>query len=285
MELTDLRGLLALADTGSIKAAAVSLGLSRATLRRRIQSLEQDVGVALVSAGESRVALTDAGALCVREGRRLVRDSDDLAALVRSAGTEPTGVLRIATPIGSAGPEIGMALRWFAAHVPQLRFELRFTDDPAGALLDGADAAVLFGSYPMGDWTVSSLGTAGLGAYAHRNYLARSGPLATVEDLASHRLLHGTAVPLPSSTWPLTSGGTVAIEPWLATTDLDVVRQSVQEGLGIGLILDDLADDLVRVLPHAVGMEVPLWALTTPFGAKRPRVRAFLDAARAYMAS
>ena len=284
MELAGIRALVAVSETGSIKAAAAHLTISRATLRRRIQALEQELGVALMRAGESRVSLTEAGRRCVHEGRMLVRQTDDLAALLRVEGTAPSGLLRIAAPIGSVGPEVGAGLRYFAARFPQVRFELWFTADPAAALLQGAELAILFDRYPLGDWKVSSLGVLGWRAYAHPMYLRTAGPVRDLDDLARHRLLHGTAVPLPPAAWPLRAGGTVPIEPWLTTTDLDVVRQAVLDGLGIGLVLDDAEDELEPVLPDHIGMEVTTWALTPPSGAQLPRVRAFIEAARAYLA-
>ena len=284
MNLADIQGLIALSQAGSLKGAAAQLGVSRATLRRHLRALERHLGVALTSAGESRVELTEAGALCVEEGRRLLREAEDLKARIRVKGTQPSGHVRIATPIGSAGPEIALAIRHYAARYPELRFDLWFTADPVAALVSGADVAILFGAYPLGDWKVTSLGKVQLGAFAHADYLAEAGPLCNLDDLAQHRLLHATSVPTPSSTWPTWGGGAVRIEPWLTTTDMDAVRQSVIAGLGVGLVIDDIVGDEVQpVLPEVVGMDVPLWALTTPVGATLPRVRAVVEGARTFM--
>lgn len=97
-------------------------------------------------------------------------------------------------------------------------------------------------------------------------------------------LLHATLGPLLPAAWPLQEGGQVSIEPWLQTTDLDAVRQGVQAALGVGLVLDELAGELVPVLDNTIGTQLDVWALTTPLGAKLPRVRAFVEAARAYLA-
>ncbi|MEO0601818.1 MAG: LysR family transcriptional regulator [Myxococcota bacterium] len=284
MDLMDIRCLIALAEAGSIKGGAAALAVSRATLRRRLRSLEDDVGVALISTGESRVALTESGELCVEGGRRLLRQADDLRARIREEGTRPSGLVRVATPIGSAGPELAEAIRQYADHYPELRFDLWFTPDPVAALLDGADVAVLFGTYPVGDWIVTSLGKTRLQAFAHPAYLDVAGRPRRLDDLRRHRLLHATSVPTPSSTWPTWRDGAVRIDPWFSTTDLDAVRQAVVAGLGVGLVTDDaVGDDLEPVLPEVVGMDVPLWALTTPVGAKLPRVRAVVEGARAFM--
>lgn len=284
MDLTEEHCLIALADRGTIKGAAMALGLARATVRRRIQALERRLGIALTSGGDQSVALTEAGMLYVEEARTLVRHAEDLETLVRTKGTVPSGRVCIATPIGSAGPELALALRILAVHYPALRFELRFTADPVGALAAGADMAIVFGQYPLGNWTVTSLGVVHLGAFAHRAYLAEAVPLRTPADLAQHRVLHTTSLPTAPLTWPTLDGGTVPVDPWLVTTDLDAVRQAVVAGLGVGLMFADLPkDELEPVLPGVVGMAFKLWALTTPVGAKLARVRAVIEGARRYL--
>ncbi|MEN0068525.1 MAG: LysR family transcriptional regulator [Myxococcota bacterium] len=284
MDLADIQGLITLAEAGSLKGAAARLGMSRATLRRRIRALEKQLGVALTSAGESRVELTEAGAVCVDGGRRLLREARDLEAWIRAKGTQPSGRVRIALPIGSAGPEIALAIQHYATRYPELRFDLWFTADPVSALIAGADLAILFGAYPVGDWKVTSLGRLRLGAFAHREYLLDAGRPQSLDDLARHRLLHATSVPTPASTWPTWGGGALQIDPWLTTTDMDAVRQAVEARLGVGLLSDDLiGDQLEPVLVEVIGMNVPLWALTTPVGATLPRVRAVVEGARSFM--
>ena len=285
MDFTEERCLIALADRGTITAAAAELGLARATVRRRIQALEKRLGVALTSGGELRVELTESGALYVERSRFLVRQAEDLQALVRTKGRVPTGRVRIASPIGSAGPEIAIALKHLASRYPDLRYELWFTANPVEALASGADLAVLFGHYPLGDWKVTALGVAHVRAFAHPEYLHGAGRPLTLDDLADHRLLHATSLPLAASTWPTLDGGTIPIDPWLTTTDLDAVRQAVTAGLGVGLVLADVADpSLEPVLPTVLGSPIKLWALTTPAGAKLARVRAVIDGARRYLA-
>ncbi len=284
MDLTEDRCLIALADRGTIKGAAAELGLSRATVRRRIQALERRLGVALMSAGDLQVELTDAGALYVEESRYLVRHAADLEALIRTRGTVPSGRVRLATPIGSAGTEFAIVLEQLAIRYPDLRFELWFTDDPVMALASGADLAIVFGQYPLGDWRVTALGDVHLRAFASPDYLARAGQARTLDDLRHHRLLHATALPTKASTWPTLDGGTVPIDPWLTTTDMDAVRQAVVASLGVGLVFADLVESTLKpVLPHVIGATLKAWALTTPVGAKLARVRAVIDEARRYL--
>ncbi len=62
MNLDELRAFVAVAETGSIVAAARSLNFARATLRRRLDELEARAGLPLLYRTAQGVTLTEAGA-------------------------------------------------------------------------------------------------------------------------------------------------------------------------------------------------------------------------------
>jgi molybdate transport repressor ModE-like protein len=66
MKMHQLRDLLAIAETGSINAAARYLGMSQPALSRSIRSLEKDVGTPLLERQATGAALTPMGSLLVR---------------------------------------------------------------------------------------------------------------------------------------------------------------------------------------------------------------------------
>ena len=87
MNLDELRAFLAVAELGSMAAAAERLGLSRATLRRRVNALEARAGVDLFERDHQGARLTLAGAVLQRRGAALL---DESQALLRSlSGYEP----------------------------------------------------------------------------------------------------------------------------------------------------------------------------------------------------
>src|SRR5438034_611891 len=92
----DLELFVALADTGSLTAAARVCGLTRATIARRLATLEERLGVPLVNRTTRELSLTEAGNV-FREGCRdtLTRFREAEAA-VHQLGGKPRGQLRIA---------------------------------------------------------------------------------------------------------------------------------------------------------------------------------------------
>jgi DNA-binding transcriptional LysR family regulator len=88
-ELDELRAFLAVIDAGSVKAAAVDLGVPRSTLRRRLESLEQRVGVALLWTDATGAYPTPAARLLLSDGASLLESYGSLVDQARRAAKRP----------------------------------------------------------------------------------------------------------------------------------------------------------------------------------------------------
>src|SRR5215472_222555 len=87
MNTRDLEAFLAVVETGSIVGASVRLHLTQPGVSRRIQSLEERLGVALLDRQSKPLKPTAAGREAYEHGRRVLRSLDDLKAGVSPAGT------------------------------------------------------------------------------------------------------------------------------------------------------------------------------------------------------
>lgn len=83
-ELNELRGFCAAADLGSVGRAALRLRISQPALSKRIQGLEQLVGVKLLRRSPRGVSLTPAGRRLYEEARRVLAQADTLEQVVLS---------------------------------------------------------------------------------------------------------------------------------------------------------------------------------------------------------
>jgi DNA-binding transcriptional LysR family regulator len=61
MDWDDVRHFLALARTGSVRAAGAALGVSHSTVARRVEGLEQRLGARLFDRHRDGYMLSDAG--------------------------------------------------------------------------------------------------------------------------------------------------------------------------------------------------------------------------------
>ena len=88
MNTRDLEAFLAVVETGSIVGASVRLHLTQPGVSRRIQSLEEQLGVALLDRQSKPLKPTAAGRETYAQGRRMLRVLDDL-----KTGLSPEGVV------------------------------------------------------------------------------------------------------------------------------------------------------------------------------------------------
>jgi DNA-binding transcriptional LysR family regulator len=88
MNTRDLEAFLAVVETGSIVGASARLHLTQPGVSRRIQSLEEQLGVALLDRQSKPLKPTAAGRETYAHGRRVLRVLDDL-----KTGLSPRGVV------------------------------------------------------------------------------------------------------------------------------------------------------------------------------------------------
>jgi DNA-binding transcriptional LysR family regulator len=81
-DLGDLRTLVAAADSGTLGRAAIRLRVSQPALSKRLQALEQLVGVELLERSQRGVTLTPAGRMLYEQARPLLAQAELLDSVV-----------------------------------------------------------------------------------------------------------------------------------------------------------------------------------------------------------
>ncbi|MFT3914023.1 MAG: LysR family transcriptional regulator [Anaeromyxobacteraceae bacterium] len=120
----DVPLFLAVAETGSVSAAARRLRLSQATASRRLAELEDAVGGRLFRRSVTGAALTAAGERLLEPARRMAEWGAELArAAERSAGG-PTGLVRLAATPLVAFEFVAPFAAWLSREEPGLRLEV-----------------------------------------------------------------------------------------------------------------------------------------------------------------
>jgi DNA-binding transcriptional LysR family regulator len=288
MDLDETRTLLALAEEGSVSGAAERMGVSRATVRRRLAALEARVGVSLARSTEAGVELTAAGELYARHARAPVRELEAIGQLAERAGQDPAGTLDVALPVGASRRLGPLFVRRLLTAWPDLRVRLRATPDPVKHLSHGADAALTLTLPTAGELVVVAIGRITTGLYGSPDYVARMGQPRSLGDLAQHTLLHTildaeaaphTLAQHSEVRWPLRAGGDVSVTPRILSTDNEFIQGCVADGMGIAILPDYAARGLVPLLSDAVGLAATVWGVTTRAGTHLPRVRAGLEVA------
>lgn len=125
MKLSQIRQLLAIADKGSVRAAARHLDVSQPQLTRSMQELEHELGVTLFERGARGVALTAIGLRFLDRAKTInseVRRAQEEIAQLRG---DTAGTLQVCM---STVPHIALypyALREFRLRYPDVMMDLR----------------------------------------------------------------------------------------------------------------------------------------------------------------
>jgi DNA-binding transcriptional LysR family regulator len=120
----DLRIFLAVAETGSVTAAARRLKVGQPTVSRRLAGLEYLLGVALFRRSAGGSSLTAAGEQLLLPARRMAEWAGEVGRAADASGGAPSGIVRVTAAPGVAADFVAPFASWLAAKHPGLRLEV-----------------------------------------------------------------------------------------------------------------------------------------------------------------
>jgi DNA-binding transcriptional LysR family regulator len=143
-DLADLRGFVAVAELGSFRAAAETIHLSQPALSRRIDKLEDALGVRLFDRDTRNVNLTAVGRAFARRARVLLDDLDTTLLGIREVATSRAGEVTIACVPSAVYYFLPPVIRQYHDMYPRIRVSI--IDASANEVLE----AVLHGEADFG---------------------------------------------------------------------------------------------------------------------------------------
>jgi DNA-binding transcriptional LysR family regulator len=226
---------------------------------RRLARLEQRLGVRLLRRTTRSLVLTDAGTAFYRHARIVLDAVAHAEESVRRTDDSVRGDLRVSLPPMADGSIYALLCEFAAAH-PHLRLHLHFSAEQVDLRRDGYDVALRAGSAIEPGLIARTLARMPLIAAASPAYLAAWGVPRTTHELKQHRCLLGFARgALPTTHWPLVSGGQLRVEGALTSNDVIFLCDAAVRSQGIALLPTVIASprlaegSLVQVLAGKVG--------------------------------
>lgn len=143
--LADLNIFLTIMRRGSMRQAAIELGVTVSALSHRLRKLEDDLGVRLLNRTSRSITPTEAGEALSAQleiGFRVIGDSLD--ALERHRDF-PTGRLRINALRDAARLILAPVLRRYTADFPEMHLDVIVDDHLVDIVSQGFDAGVRYG--------------------------------------------------------------------------------------------------------------------------------------------
>ena len=123
MKISEIRAFLAVAEAGSMHAAAARLNLTQPAVSRLIQRLEAELGAVLFDRTSKPPTLTPAGHQALAHGRRVVQALDDLSGSV-AEGADPHGSFRLGVSLGLSQLVLNEPLDSLRRQFPGLVFQV-----------------------------------------------------------------------------------------------------------------------------------------------------------------
>lgn len=276
-----IRSFLAVLDQGSLLGAARVLQMSQPTVGRHVAELEIQLGVVLFErTGRGLVPTTLALQLAVA-ARAMEAGALQLTRTLSGAQTQTSGTVRITASVPVAAFLMPAVLAQLRMALPEIQVELVSSNQVSNLLRREADIAVRMVRPEQATLVARKLGNVGLGAYAHRSYLARRGAPRTAADLLQHDLIGSDTDPAILQGFQALGFPVVRDAFVLRTDDFVVQWQAVRAGLGVGFCSDYIArtdPDVLRVLPGLLNIApLPMWLAVHREIRTSHRIRAVFD--------
>ena len=234
--LKQLESFVAVATKGSLTAAAGAEGVAPAVIGRRIDALEERLGVRLLLRTTRRITLTHEGSAFLEDCQRILADITNAEASVSAGGIKASGALRITAPAGFGRRHVAPLMPAFLARHPDVQLSLNLSDRVVDIAREGVDCAVRVGDMPDSSLVSVRLADNRRLCVATPAYLKRAGVPQQPADLARHECLTLSSDASQTRGWAFMVGGQVAhLRPSgrIDCSDGQVLHAWCLQGMGI----------------------------------------------------
>jgi LysR family transcriptional regulator for bpeEF and oprC len=285
----------AVAEAGSMSAAARRLGLANATVTTVLRNLETHLGAALVHRSTRRLRLTEAGAALYPQCRDILARVAAAEACARDDPGRLSGVLRVHMPIAVGHAVLAPAMADFTAAHPGVQLVTLLGNESGNLLRDGFDIAVRIDEVEGAELIARPLYRGRHVLCASPGFLDRHGVLDSPGALDPTHCLGfvNSAMGTPRR-WGFQRGAdTTRVTPAasLAFNSSDALMRAAARGAGFVYVLDLLVRPLLdrgtltALLPGWETEEQTFYVVYPRTRFVPPKVRAFADLlARAFPA-
>jgi DNA-binding transcriptional LysR family regulator len=287
-DLNDLYYFAQVVEHGSYAAAGRALGIPKSKLSRRVQALEEQLGVRLLQRSTRKLAVTEIGQDYYRHCVAMLVEADAAQEAIERSRSAPQGLIRVSAPPALICFEVGTMIARYMAANPLVTIELDSTSRRVDVIGEGIDVALRVRFPPL---EASELVMRTLGESMQRM-------------VASPELVKGLSLPLvpadlsalpsldlrpltPTHIWELNGadGASVRIvhKPRLVTDDMAQLLEAAIAGVGVAKLPSMVVDD--HIASGRLVNVTPAWAprsgvIHAVFPSRRgllPSVRSFID--------
>ena len=284
--LKQIESFTAVATKGSLTAAARAENVAPAVIGRRIDALEERLGVKLLVRTTRKITLTHEGSAFLEDCQRLLADLANAEASVSAGGVKASGHLRVTAPAGFGRRHVAPLVPKFIAAHPDVSLSLNLSDRVVDIVNEGFDCSVRVGDLPDSSLVSVRLADNRRQCVAAPAYLQRAGTPASPAELSQHECLTLSSNASQTRGWAfMVDGELTHLRPSgrLDCSDGQVLHEWCLGGLGIAwrstweVEADIAAGRLVAVLDDFVAPPNGIYAVFPQRKHLPLRVRLWID--------
>lgn len=275
-----VQAFLAVAETGSLSAAARALERSQPTLGRQIRALEEQLGGELFHRQPRGLDLTETGAALLQPARSMREAANAMALAVAGRDEGLEGSVRITASVAVTVFHLPRILAEIRQAEPRIALDIVPSDRSSNLLYREADIAIRMYRPTQQDLVTRHLGDTAVGIFAARSYLRRRGQPRTLAEAAGHDIIGQDRETLVLD--GMRALGLTASRDLFAFRCDDVATswQLVRAGAGLGFLQRSLGlrdPELVEIDLGIALPTLPVWLTAHEAMRRTPRIRRVWD--------
>ncbi|MGL5447231.1 MAG: LysR family transcriptional regulator [Rhabdaerophilum sp.] len=278
----DFRLVKAIADARSLGGAAEALTVNNSTVFRRLNTLEDQLGVRIFERARTGYMLTSAGEEMVALATRMSESIIEFERRIAGQDVRPSGELRVTTTDTMFSDLIAPAFCGFRDKFPEILLDFVIDNRPLNLSRRDADVAIRAAVDPPETLVGRRVGTIAWSAYASKAFIAQHGldPKDAAGFLMPGIPWIGMSYPIHAMAPAKWLEDNIAPESLVAKVSaVSAAEDALLANIGAGILpcfMGAKSPSLVRI-PLTPKADSGLWILTHPDLKKAARVRAFLD--------
>ncbi|MGE8498886.1 MAG: LysR family transcriptional regulator [Pseudomonas sp.] len=281
----EMQVFAAVAQAGSLAAAARLLDLSSATVMRSVAALEARLNTVLLVRSPRGVSLSPTGEAFAASCRQILQGVLEAERSVLGLHSDPVGQLTLSAPLLMTPQVLLPITLGYLDAFPEVQVVTQSHDGIPRLLDEGIDIALVVGPLPNSSGFAIPVGTVRPVVCGAPGYLAQRGRPATPDDLRQHRLVTATSAGYVEA-WRFRQGHAVQWikpQPVLSCTTQQAAIRAAIAGLGLTRCLNHevhqelQAGQLEAVLCDAAPEGLPVNLIYREGRRATVRVRTFLD--------
>jgi DNA-binding transcriptional LysR family regulator len=235
--LREMEMFVRVVEAGSFSAAARDLNMGQPAVSKTIASLEDRLGVRLLTRSTRKLSPTEAGTAFYERAVRAIGEADEAEAAAQGAGAGLEGRLRVSAPVTFSRLHLVPMLGSFLDAHPKVQLDLLMDDRAVDLVAENIDVALRMGVLTDSALRARKLGQAERLVIASPSYLARRGVPRTPADLLEHDgIIYGQSS--GGQEWLFrrgTSETSVYLRTRLKLSAAEGVREAVLAGQGFAI--------------------------------------------------